>query len=131
MHVYRVAHKKLTCEGLPSGPYVIYGLTPEVRSQLRQMEGAHNWCPRHPSPTSDPALGDIYPWQRCGFDSREMLHEWFQGFTKDLSDAGFAIYTYEVPDEVVKVGKFGQALFDQRQVTLVDVTDFDTNLIEV
>ncbi|SFI81088.1 hypothetical protein SAMN05216275_10551 [Streptosporangium canum] len=111
MKVWRVAHKTLTYNGFPSGPYVSKGIPVEVQEGLARMNQAHTFDCEHPSPDSDGGLDGIRNHERCGFDSREALDEWFYGFTKDLHDYGFCVYTYDLPDRTVRVGRFGQVVF--------------------
>lgn len=112
MHIWRVAHKEHTYQGLPSGPYVSAGLTSEIVMNMRPMGDAHSWEPRHPSPEEDTELGWVEDEERCGFTSLGELFDWFEGFIKLLRENGFVMYVYEVPEEYVRVGKFGQALFN-------------------
>lgn len=112
MLIWRVAHKEQTYEGFPSGPYVSAGLTSEIVMDMRPMGDAHSWEPSHPSPISDPELCWIRDDERCGFISLDELFDWFEGFINLLRENGFVMYVYEVPGEYVRVGGFGQALFD-------------------
>lgn len=111
MYIWRVAHPEHTYQGFPSGPYVSAGLTPEIVMNMRPMGDAHNWEPRHPSPKEDPKLGWVRGDERCGFTTLDDLFGWFEGFTDLLRENGFIVYMYDVPDEYVRVGGFGQALF--------------------
>jgi hypothetical protein len=110
MLIYRVAHKSIATDGFPSGPYTTYGLPDEVAERLNDMRWAHSNS-SHPSPWKDPKLNAIRDHERCGFDSLEMLYEWFEGWTKFLRDSGFAVYTFEVDDSVTRVGEYGQTVF--------------------
>ncbi|MEU6684409.1 hypothetical protein [Streptomyces sp. NPDC046832] len=110
MKVWRVGHSTALDNGFPSGPYTAKGMPHADYDRLRGMGFSH--CDdRHPSPYADPALRGIDTTERCGFDSREALNAWFDGWTQALSEAGCVVWEYEVPDWAVRVGEFGQCVF--------------------
>lgn len=112
MLIWRVAHKEHTYLGFPSGPYFSAGLPLEIVVNTSGMGDAHSWEPKHPSPSEDPELGWVKADERCGFNSLNALFDWFDGFINLLRENGFVMYMYEVPEKYVRVGKFGQALFN-------------------
>lgn len=121
MRVWRVAHESARYEGFPAGPYACSDTLPnEVNLTLSRMFEEH--CNvEHPSPYADADLRGISAHERCGFDSREALDEWFSGFARVLSECGFRVYTYDVPDFVSRVGRAGQTVFDQYEAIELDV----------
>ncbi|MER5894745.1 hypothetical protein [Streptomyces sp. NPDC001876] len=95
----------------PAGPYC-HGseLDSDTAERINDMRYAH--CDdRHPSPHWDRTLNLIRDEERCGFNSREALDGWFEGFTKLLAECGFRVYVYDVPDWACRVGEHGQTLF--------------------
>ncbi|MEU8792192.1 hypothetical protein [Streptomyces sp. NPDC048643] len=91
--------------------------------KLRRMFEAH--CAySHPSPYADADLRGISSHERCGFDSREALSDWFEGFLPLLVECGFRVYTYDVPDFACRVGRAGQAVFDQYEAKELSVEPF-------
>lgn len=128
MKVWRVAHNTLQYQGLPSGPYILDGLSDEASWAVDDMRCAHSDS-SHPAPSWDDTLGYIRSWERCGFDSEESLYSWFEGFAGMLDSQGFEIWVYEVPEDKVRVGKFGQALFSQDSAVLKDSHDFKKELV--
>jgi hypothetical protein len=68
----------------------------------------------HPAPHSPfSGLDFIFDHEHCGFNSREALYDWFATYTGALADGGFMVFIYEVADEYVRVGEFGQVVFDR------------------
>ncbi|WP_433858212.1 hypothetical protein [Streptomyces kronopolitis] len=111
MRVYRVGHRTALDAGFPSGPYTCEGLDPEHVVALWGMAGDHT-NGSHPSPFADPLLKGIEPFERCGFDSREALDTWFEGWESRLDAAGFIVWEYDVPDWAARVGRNGQVVFN-------------------
>lgn len=128
MKVWRVAHETLVQNQFPSGPYIASGLTYEIDDALYDMSCSHNGD-HHPAPYQDPSLGDIDPQERCGFDSLENCYRWFEGYEGLLQGLGFRIWEYEIPEEKVRIGKFGQALFRPAHVQFVSCSDFKKELV--
>jgi hypothetical protein len=87
------------------------------------MAGDHSNA-THPSPHADAELHGITDDERCGFSSLEALNVWFDGWTEALNESGFEVWTYEVPDWAVRVGKFGQVVFDAREAVERDRHNF-------
>jgi hypothetical protein len=114
MKVYRVGHKTALDSGFPSGPYTCEGVPPEDVARMWGMASDHMGG-THPSPYADPALMGIQSFERCGFDSLDALNRWFDNWTEALDESGFQVWTYEVPDWAVRVGRHGQAVFDGRE----------------
>ena len=114
MIVWRVGHKAALDSGFPSGPYTCTGMGEEDTSRVWGMAGEHSNS-THPSPYADPALKGIRSYERCGFDSREALNTWFDGWTDALDESGFEVWTYDVPDWAVRVGAHGQVVFDHNE----------------
>lgn len=111
MRVWRVAHESARVMSFPAGPYA-YGtsLGEDTNERIDPMRWEHT-DERHPCPSFDKTLRTIRPEERCGFDSREALDDWFDGWTTTLAECGFRVYTYDIPDWAVRVGALGQALF--------------------
>lgn len=118
MIVWRVGHKSALDSGFPSGPYTCTGLNDEDTSRVWGMASEHSNA-THPSPYADPALYGIASFERCGFDSREALNEWFDGWTDALEASGFVVWKYEVPDWAARVGRMGQVVFDAHEAVEV------------
>lgn len=110
MKVYRVGHSVALDVGFPSGPYTCRGVPSADVARMWGMASAHMGG-THPSPYADSLLGGISAAERCAFDSIDALNRWFDGFGDALADAGFEVWTYEVPDWAVRVGRYGQAVF--------------------
>ncbi|MFE5621703.1 hypothetical protein ACFQ8S_06775 [Streptomyces virginiae] len=112
MLVWRVAHNEIEHKHFPAGPYACWESLPEdVYDALSKMHNAH--CDvNHPSPYSYySGLYGIRPEERCGFNSREALYEWFANYTEMLDANGFRVFVYDVPDFAVQVGELGQVVF--------------------
>lgn len=125
MRVWRVAHETYNLyDGFPAGPYITKYLPVEVISATDDMAHSHNDS-RHPCPDWDSELNEIREAESCGFASREALFEWFEAEWHDmLQSAGFRVYEYEIPDDKVRVGRVGQALFERSAAgEPVSVTD--------
>ncbi len=69
---------------------------------------------RHPAPWMDPDLGLIRWTEVCACDSPATLKAWFHGFWDALAAAGFEVRAYTVPADRVRIGKYGQAVFDRQ-----------------
>ncbi|MFJ3084393.1 hypothetical protein ACIPJG_32205 [Streptomyces halstedii] len=128
MKVWRVAHSEARYQDFPSGPYIEEGLPEKVDQNIDGMRWAHGDRSR-PEPHHDASLQRILPRERCGFDSESALYEWFKGYEELLRENGFKVWVYEVPDDKVRVGNFGQALFDQDHLALVDSYDFKKEMV--
>lgn len=122
MRVFRVAHSSLTSQvgtqDVPAGPYA----TREVRDRCRALAGMH-WAHgdgSHPSPVWCHILNGIDPSEVCAFDSMESLLNWFADWHRALVTDGFEVFVYDVPDDKVRVGTFGQALFVYSSAVLAD-----------
>ncbi len=76
------------------------------------MRNAHQGR-RHPAPWMDHELGSIRMVEVCACDSPATLKAWFAGFWGDLAAAGFEVRAYTLPAECVRIGKYGQAVFDR------------------
>lgn len=125
MRVWRVAHESAQFEGVPAGPYACGAELPEgVAAKLHRMFEEH--CDHeHPSPFHpDSGLRGINPNERCGFDSREALSDWFEGFLPLLAECGFRVYTYDAPDFACRVGFAGQTVFDKYEATELTAEPF-------
>jgi hypothetical protein len=111
VRVWRVAHESARYKSFPAGPYS-HGteLERETAERIDAMRWDH-YDDRHNTPHSDPTLRLIQENERCGFDSREALDGWFDGWTKLLTECGFRVYVYDVPDWAARVGRHGQTLF--------------------
>ncbi|MFE9381760.1 hypothetical protein ACFYMO_00765 [Streptomyces sp. NPDC007025] len=118
MKVFRVGHATKTRddvgrESFPVGPY--NGVDWDEMSEGHEaMVWAHSgWGSEshHPAPFHDAALCSIQPWEVCGFVSLEALLDWFESYLKVLDESQFRVWVYELPDDVVRVGRFGQAVF--------------------
>jgi hypothetical protein len=99
--VFRVATTKRSNGGsIPAGPYI-------GRSHLdfeNDMASDHtDEC--HPSPIND-GLGWPTSDEYCGFSAISDLTEWFGGWLGQLSDAGYLMHVYDVPDEHVRQGHY-------------------------
>ncbi|MFE9026202.1 hypothetical protein ACFYOA_08055 [Streptomyces iakyrus] len=116
MKVWRVGHKTSRQLDFPSGPYTRRGV-PREQSELLDGMGWSHGDDEHPSPSFDPALGGIALHERCGFDSREALNKWFDGWLVQLDMADFVVWAYEVPDSAARVGKHGQVVFSTTDAT--------------
>ncbi|MER7688336.1 hypothetical protein [Streptomyces sp. NPDC097610] len=66
-------------------------------------------------------MGD---YERCGFDSLDALNAWFEGWGEALSECGFQVWEYEVPDWAVRVGAYGQALFHAEEAVEISAYEF-------
>lgn len=121
MRVYRVAHGTRTSTesgtAFPTGPY-----TAGAGKARRVLVCAHSGdgqVAHHPSPQVCPELGYISPDEVCGADSLDSLLDWFSGHLQLLADEGFRVWVYDVPDDMVRVGVHGQALFPPAFAELV------------
>ncbi|MFJ8955604.1 hypothetical protein ACIRO1_36485 [Streptomyces sp. NPDC102381] len=114
MIVWRVGHSKALDDGVPSGPYTCKNVDEKSSVRLWGMAGDHSNS-THPSPYADPLLRGIASYERCGFNSREALNTWFDGWIEALDSAGFEVWSYEVPDWAARVGRHGQVVFDGRE----------------
>ncbi|MFD5069166.1 hypothetical protein ACFWNC_14730 [Streptomyces sp. NPDC058369] len=128
MKVWRVAHSSIQFMGFPAGPYICAGLPEEIDENMDEMRWCHGNL-SHPEPRHDKSLGRIRAEERCGFDSYDALFEWFTGFEDLLTDNGFKVWVYEVPEDKVRVGKYGQALFAQYFAVLEDSHEFKKELV--
>lgn len=125
MRVWRVAHSTARADGFPAGPYSHNGVIPsDASARLWAMADDHSYG-THPSPHADFALGWIDAHERCGFDSRDALNSWFDDWTTALAVSGFCVWEYEVPDDAVRVGRRGQAVFSALEAVEVGRHDFD------
>ncbi|MET8691759.1 hypothetical protein ABZV65_04340 [Streptomyces bauhiniae] len=80
----------------------------------------------HPAPFFDDDLRTIQVHERCGFNSREALDCWFAGWTGPLSECGFRVWVYEVPDGDVRVGAVGgQVVFDPAHAELIETHELE------
>ncbi|MFE2245229.1 hypothetical protein [Streptomyces lavendulae] len=116
MLVWRIAHESAEHANFPAGPYACSdSLPPAVNQNERLNEMFESHCDReHPSPYNPAStLGGIARHERCGFDSRESLYQWFANYTEALDDAGFCVFVYDLPDHAVRIGTFGQVVFDK------------------
>lgn len=86
------------------GPY-----SREFESVLGAMFTQHR-SGSHPGPVQDDLLGHIDPEEHCGFATLEQLQEWFQGWERELAEAGFVMVRYSVPVHIVRYGRT-QAVF--------------------
>ncbi|QNE74023.1 hypothetical protein F0344_04865 [Streptomyces finlayi] len=111
MRVWRVAHENARTSGFPAGPYAYGGALDEATAERIDSMRWDHCGTRHPCPRDDSSLGDIAERERCGFNSREALDGWFDGWTKTLSECGFRIWVYDAPDWACRVGEHGQTLF--------------------
>lgn len=127
LKVWRVAHSVAKFHDFPSGPYNRHGVSDLVDcTPLYDMSSDHTTY-RHPAPHWDAKLQRIAPHERCGFDSHEALDRWFAGWTGPLAACGFRAWVYEVPDEYVRVGAHGQALFDHARAELIETYELETS----
>ena len=90
------------------------------------MEGDSLFCGRrHPPPVNDIPLWDGLRGKRAqyhfGFATLMQLDAWFGRVRAGLREAGFAVSTYEVADELVLPGAH-QVAFDLYQATLLSRT---------
>ncbi|WTP74871.1 hypothetical protein OG778_23790 [Streptomyces sp. NBC_00184] len=114
MIVWRVGHGSALDSGFPSGPYTCTGMPEASVSRLWGMASDHSNL-THPSPYADPALRSIAAHERCGFDSREALNNWFDGWAEALDEADFEVWSYTVPDWAARVGAHGQVVFSSHE----------------
>lgn len=128
MKVWRVAHETARYLDFPSGPYFRVGLSEEINTAMDDMCWSHSDAD-HPDPNHDANLKDIRTEERCGFSSEDSLNDWFAGFIDLLAAYGFKVWVYEVPEVKVRVGKYGQALFDQNFAVLEDSHEFKKELV--
>lgn len=123
MKVWRVAHKEATYEGFPSGPYACVETLPqETVDALEGMYDAHT-DDAHMTPHRDGNLRGIREFERCGFDSRAALDEWFSGWHETLDEHGFIVWVYDVDDEEVRKGANGQLVFNDAWAVETDTED--------
>jgi hypothetical protein len=82
---------------------------------------------RHPNPYYDPSLERIQEEEHCGFSSLEALNDWFEHYWRvQLFVNDFRIYVYENDPADVRVGEYGQALFNRNRAVLlhtIEITD--------
>ncbi|WP_030240712.1 MULTISPECIES: hypothetical protein [unclassified Streptomyces] len=123
MRVWRVGHRSALDSGFPSGPYTAKGLTDAQYGALSGMGWAHSDM-QHPCPYADHRLRGIAKEERCGFDSREALNEWFDGWTEAMSEADFLVWEYDVPDWAVRVGGLGQVVFVAEEAVEISHHEF-------
>ncbi|WP_330478665.1 hypothetical protein OG301_26670 [Streptomyces platensis] len=128
MRVYRVGHatktRNIAGAAFPVGPY--NGLSfDQITEELERMIWAHSGPGsenHHPAPHRCPVLRSIASAEVCGFESLEALLDWFQRYIRALDDNQFRIWVYDVPDDLVRVGTFGQAVFVAAEATLLETS---------
>lgn len=123
MRVWRVGHGSALDSGFPSGPYTCRGVREFDIERLWGMASDHSNS-MHPSPHADPLLGGISDHERCGFDSREALNAWFDGWTDALAGCNFSVWEYDVPEWAARVGKYGQVVFDSYEAVEISRHEF-------
>lgn len=122
MIVYRLAHREVVDRrtGIPCGPYATgeyCNAWADRHDKMRRFFAAQDKLCRltnngeHPTPWADPRLNGIEPNEVCGFESVESLNLWFRGCLTDLEEIGFEVQQFDVPDDLVRVGMSGQAIF--------------------
>lgn len=125
MLVFRVAHSVCKKAGTSyfSGPYstkteptLPEGTADEL---VYPMSRKHSGDFEHPSPLDCARLDGIEPWEVCGLVSRAALDKWFDGWHDVLARFGFQVYVFDVPEAHVRVGRYGQCVFDPEHASLV------------
>ncbi|MGY5131297.1 hypothetical protein ACWGJW_02555 [Streptomyces nigrescens] len=129
--VWRVAHKRATFDGFPSGPYACAETLPRhVEDALHDMFVAH--CDSdHPTPYADRGLRGIDGTERCGFESREALDAWFANFAGLLHECGFRVFAYDVPDDAARVGRCGQVVFSKWHATELERSELTLKPVQL
>jgi len=84
------------------------------------MSYEHNSDGRHTHPIRDPKLGPVRWSERCGCDSAVSLLTWFSLWLDRLADAGFQVVVLDVPSNRVKVGRHGQAVYEENHAREVE-----------
>lgn len=138
MKVYRIAHPDHPCKsGFPQGPYTYldYVKTPftEADTDLQvELGETQNSVTRHPAPVEDPDLGGINSWEVCGFATVADVWNWFHTpeMRAALKAAGLRLYTYDLDDMDVRVGRCGQCVFPKAAARLVEVVEIETEETE-
>lgn len=108
------------------GPYMYYYERPHATKELEQMIWAHN-DQDHPSPQEE-KIATTYSMEgfHCGFESKEMLFEWFFGFGNELFESYIDVTEWEVEKEFIVLGK-KQLIFQKRYARLITRTSYPTN----
>ncbi|ADE43472.1 hypothetical protein phiSA1p28 [Streptomyces phage phiSASD1] len=124
MRVYRVAHTSRTSEfsgtAFPVGPYNSEDYQAGTTKRMVIAHGGAEQRYQHPTPTADPYLNGLSSWEVCGLSSMDALLDWFAQWLRTLDDAGFVIWTYDVPDADVRVGRTGgQVVFTASEAVLI------------
>lgn len=125
MKVWRVAHRTETFVNFPVGPYFVDKKALPDGPDLTLYDMYMKHCDaEHPSPGWDYDLKYIRSDERCGFDSREALDEWFKGYHGVLDTCGFTVWVYE--SDEYRVGSRGQVLFSALWARSLRNEDLDT-----
>ncbi|AFU62229.1 hypothetical protein TG1_34 [Streptomyces phage TG1] len=123
--MWRVAHESARYNGFPAGPYACSDALPTRSVSILFHMGLEHSGTDHPSPYADPALRGIADFERCGFESREALNAWFDGWSEALDEAGMRVWVYDVPDWCARSGFAGQVVFDALEAVEVDAYAFE------
>lgn len=119
-----MAHRTALESGFPSGPYQgRMKLSDRDSDRLWRMSISHADL-SHLPPDADPKLVHISRYERCGFDSRDALSAWFDGWTNTLAECGFIVWEYDVPDWAARVGARGQVVFAAAEAVEVAQYEF-------
>lgn len=59
----------------------------------------------HPTPNEDKGLRGINPNEYCAFESIDHVREWFKGAGRILTECGFIVNAYRVPQSSVRFGE--------------------------
>jgi hypothetical protein len=109
--VWRVEHEAQNYHEWPAGPYC-------GPARVGGLSWAHN-DDEHPAPGWDRDLNGIRFNEVCGLISREALDVWFRDWHGKLSERGFVISVYDVPEDHARVGEFGQVVFNYGAATRI------------
>lgn len=104
MQLYRVADSE------DDGPY-----KGESRGGVPGVLDEHSRDRRgHPTPFEDPGIGTIRREREvCACTSLAALYQWFSGWADELTHKGYIVRVVDVPEEFVRVGSHGQAVYSR------------------
>jgi hypothetical protein len=121
MKIYRVQHKEYGY-----GPYSylwnnIEGCDEYLKIRAEIIDD-HSNISTHPAPCDDDMKSFLYGKYYYGFESLEMLHNWFSGWLQTLYKFGFKIYELEVDSEYVEFGSKQVAFIKSQARNYKDIT---------
>ncbi len=111
MLVYRIENANKV------GPYQSQTSDTFLAQNLSSMAESHMGS-HHPTPFEDCGRY-IRAYEYCAFESLDKLSYWFAGYAAILTECGFSIVTYEVPETEITFGSFQLLVADLAYFPLV------------